>query len=273
MAEERLFKEKNDAPAKGSVRWAVRVEFDGSAYVGWQRQKSGLSIQQLIEEAAVHLTQGQPVKSITAGRTDAGVHASGLVAHLDFPTGLSTLNARAVREALNYHLKPHPIAILDAAPVSPDWHARFSATWRRYRYTILNRPARPALEEGKVWHVRQSLDLGAMQEAAQYLLGHHDFTSFRAAACQARHALRTLDELTLTRHDDRLVVETQARSFLHHQVRNMVGTLVHIGSGKWGPERIVGILEARDRSEAGPTAPASGLCLIGVGYPHDPFST
>ncbi|QDH15678.1 tRNA pseudouridine(38-40) synthase TruA [Oecophyllibacter saccharovorans] len=261
-----------DDPAnqKTGQRWAVRIEFNGQPYRGWQRQENGLTVQQLVEEAAARLTRGRSVPSITAGRTDAGVHASGLVAHLDFPADVR-LTAHTLREALNYHLKPHPVAILQAASVPADWNARFSAIWRRYRYVILNRPARPALAEGQVWHVRHEMDVAAMQEGARHLLGRHDFTSFRAAACQARHALRTLDELQIRRQGERILIETQARSFLHHQVRNMVGTLALVGLGRWTPAQVGTALAARDRRAAGPTAPADGLCLIGVGYPSDPF--
>ncbi|WP_282799547.1 tRNA pseudouridine(38-40) synthase TruA [Bombella apis] len=259
-----------DAAPPGISRWAIRIEFDGRPYVGWQRQKSGLSVQQLIEEAAEHLTQGRRVSSVTAGRTDSGVHAAGLVAHLDFPDD-APLSRKAVRDAIGYHLKPHPISILEAAPAPEGWNARFSATWRRYRYTILNRPARPAMQEGFVWHIRAPLDVEAMQEGANHLLGGHDFTSFRAAACQARDALRTLDELTITRSGDHVHVDVQARSFLHHQVRNMVGTLALVGHHQWHPDRVKEALEARDRCKAGPTAPPDGLCLMDVGYPDDPF--
>lgn len=251
-------------------RWAVRIEYDGRNYIGWQRQQNGISIQQLIEEAATSLTRGRPVSTVTSGRTDAGVHASCMVAHLDFPEDI-ILSARTIREALNFHLRPHPVVVLEAAPVSLDWNARFSACWRRYRYTILNRPARPALQEGLVWHVRHPLDHIAMQKGANYLLGRHDFTSFRASACQAKNPLRTLDELTVLREGDYILVEAQARAFLHHQVRNMVGTICLVGSGKWPAERVLAALEARDRSKAGPTAPADGLCFINVGYEQNPF--
>lgn len=260
----------NDSAPSHIRRWAIRVEFDGRHYVGWQRQKSGLAVQQLIEEAAYRVAGGRPVSSITAGRTDAGVHSAGLIAHLDFPQE-ANITAKAVRDGINYHLKPHPIAILEAAQVAPEWNARFSATWRRYRYTILNRPARPALLDGFVWHIRQYLDVDAMQEAANFLIGYHDFSSFRAAACQARDALRTLDELTISRVEEKIFIDTQARSFLHHQVRNMVGTLAMVGSGQWPAERVKHILEAKDRCKAGLTAPADGLCLMDVGYPDNPF--
>lgn len=252
-------------------RWAVKLEFDGSAYVGWQRQDNGVSVQELVEEAASRLAGGARVPSVTAGRTDAGVHASGLVAHLDFPPGF-TLPPHRVRDGLSFHLKPHPVAALDAAPVPPDWNARFSATSREYRYTILNRPTRPALLERRVWHVKHPLDDAAMAQGAALLLGRHDFSSFRAAACQAKNPLRTLDALDVSRRGELIVIGTRARSFLHHQVRNMVGSLVLVGAGKWKPERMGEVLAARDRGKAGPTAPPDGLCLTGVGYPEDPFS-
>nr|WP_236646563.1 tRNA pseudouridine(38-40) synthase TruA [Aristophania vespae] len=262
----------NDAASLNIKRWALRIEFDGQNYVGWQKQDHHLSVQQLLEEAASKLFGGRSVSTITAGRTDAGVHSAGLVAHMDIPAD-ANINARSMRDGINFHLKPHPIVILDAAPVSLDWNARFSALWRRYRYTILNRPSRPTFNEGTVWHVKPPLDCEAMQKAANYLLGKHDFSSFRAAACQAKNALRTLDELTIIKQGELIFIETQARSFLHHQVRNMVGSLSLVGRGQWQPEKMKDVLLARDRCVAGPTAPASGLCFIGVGYPENPFKS
>ncbi|MBO1326996.1 tRNA pseudouridine(38-40) synthase TruA [Acetobacter suratthaniensis] len=258
-----------DTPA--IQRWAVRIEYDGTGLVGWQRQSSGVSVQGLLEEAASRLAGGTPVGSITAGRTDAGVHALAQVAHLDFPAGIK-LTPHAVREGLSYHLKPHAVVVVDAAPVSLDWNARFSATWRAYRYRILNRRARPALVAGHVWHVKSPLDTERMNEAASLLLGLHDFTSFRAAACQAKSPIRTLDHLAVRREGDEILITARARSFLHHQVRNMVGTLKQVGCGYWAPERVAQALAARDRSAAGQTAPAEGLYLSGVGYEPDPFS-
>ncbi|MFT8587012.1 tRNA pseudouridine(38-40) synthase TruA [Acetobacter papayae] len=252
-------------------RWAVKIEYDGAGLVGWQRQSSGLSVQALLEEAASRLAGGATVGSITAGRTDAGVHALAQVAHLDFPTGLK-LTPHAVREGLSFHLKPHAVVVVDAAAVPLDWSARFSATWRSYRYRILNRRARPALVAGHVWHVKSPLNAERMNEAASLLLGMHDFTSFRAVACQARSPLRTLDHLAVQRDGDEILVTAKARSFLHHQVRNMVGTLKLVGTGQWTPERVMQALAARDRSAAGPTAPAEGLYLNGVGYDPDPFT-
>ncbi|MCI1242808.1 MAG: tRNA pseudouridine(38-40) synthase TruA [Acetobacter fabarum] len=253
-------------------RWAVQLEYDGRGLVGWQRQASGLSVQALLEEAAFRLAGGRPVPSITAGRTDSGVHALAQVAHLDFPADAS-FSSYSVREGLSYHLKPHAVVVLDAAPVSLDWSARFSATWRSYRYRILNRRTRPALAEGHVWHVKSPLDVPRMQQAANMLLGLHDFTSFRAVACQANSPVRTLDQLDITREGDEVVVFAKARSFLHHQVRNMVGTLKKVGTGAWEPERVAQALAARDRSAAGPTAPPDGLYLNGVGYEPDPFAS
>lgn len=251
-------------------RWAVRLEYDGRDFVGWQRQATGLSIQQVLEDAAGRLANGSIVPSITAGRTDAGVHATGQVAHLDFPSTLR-LTASIVRDALNFHMKPHRVAILSACPVDLAWNARFSAIRRFYRYRILNRRSRPALDEGRVWLVKRALDERAMAEAARHLLGRHDFTSFRASACQARSPLRTLDRLDVARHGEDIVIETDARSFLHHQVRNMVGTLKLVGEGSWPPVRVAEALAARDRRAAGPTAPPDGLYLTGVGYDPDPF--
>jgi tRNA pseudouridine38-40 synthase len=250
------------------TRWALLLEYDGTQFVGWQRQLNGLSIQAVLEQAASHLSAGQPVASIVAGRTDAGVHAEGQVAHIDLG---GAHRAKTIREALNYHMKPHPVVVLTAARVSTDWNARFSAYRRTYRFRILNRRSRPALMAGRVWHVPYPLDVPAMHEAAQLLLGRHDFTSFRAASCQARSAVRTLDRLDVTRLEDIVEVVAEARSFLHHQVRNLVGTLKLVGERKWPIDRVTAVLDARDRTAAGPTAPPGGLTLVGVSYPTDPF--
>jgi tRNA pseudouridine38-40 synthase len=251
------------------TRWAVLLEYDGSPFVGWQRQISGLSIQEVFEQAASHLNAGRQVASVVAGRTDSGVHAEGQVAHIDLPDGHG---AKAVRDALNYYMKPHPAVVLRAVAVSDDWNARFSADHRSYRFRILNRRSRPALMAGRVWHVSGPLDAQAMHAAAQRLVGRHDFTSFRAASCQAKSPIRTLDRLDVTRHDDIIEIVADARSFLHHQVRNFAGTLKLVGEGRWPIERISMALEARDRAAAGPTAPPDGLTLIRVGYKDNPFS-
>jgi tRNA pseudouridine38-40 synthase len=251
------------------TRWALLLEYDGTGFVGWQRQDNGVSVQELLEQAASRLNRGQPVASIVAGRTDSGVHAEGQVAHIDLP---DAFDARQVRDALNYHLKPHPVVVRVAAAVPQDWNARFSANLRTYRYRILNRRARPALRLNHVWHVAAPLDVGAMHEAAQLLLGRHDFTSFRAASCQAKSPIRTLDRLDVSREGDIVEIRTEARSFLHHQVRNFAGTLRLVGDGSWPAERVAAALAAADRAAAGPTAPASGLTLMRVGYPVDPFA-
>lgn len=249
--------------------WALKLEYDGRGFVGWQRQINGLSVQEVLEQAASRLCGGIVPPSVVAGRTDAGVHAAAQVAQIDLPDGLT---ARAVSEALNFHMKPQPIVVLTAALVTnADWSPRFSAIGRDYRYVVLNRAARPALEAGFVWHVKQALDVGAMHRAAQSLLGRHDFTSFRAAACQALSPLRTLDRLEVRRIGDRVVIDASARSFLHHQVRNMVGTLKLVGEGRWPEIKVAAALAARDRSAAGPTAPPDGLTLMNVRYLRDPF--
>ncbi|MDG6095135.1 tRNA pseudouridine(38-40) synthase TruA [Acetobacter sp. AN02] len=251
-------------------RWAVLLEYDGTDFVGWQRQENGVSVQSVLEEAARRLSGGSEVPSVTAGRTDAGVHATGQVAHLDFPAGLP-LTARAVRDGLSFHLKPYPVVVLAAAPVSAEWSARFSATGRAYRYRILNRPSRPALEQNRIWHVKFPLDAEAMHAAAQTILGRHDFTSFRAAACQAKSPLRTLDRLDVRREGEVISVIAEARSFLHHQVRNLVGSLQLVGCGRWPVSGMRTALDARDRCRAGPTAPPDGLILTGVVYPEPVF--
>jgi tRNA pseudouridine38-40 synthase len=251
------------------TRWALLIEYDGTGFVGWQIQNNGLSVQQLFEEAAARIA-GAPVSSICAGRTDAGVHAEGQVAHIDLNRDMT---ATSLAAALNYHLKPHPVVVRQAAIVPPDFSARFSATGRAYRYTILNRRARPALALHRVWHVPAPLDAGAMAQGAALLLGRHDFSSFRAASCQANSPLRTLDRLDVERSGEIITIIAEARSFLHHQVRNMVGTLRMVGDGRWPPERMAQTLAACDRRQAGPTAPPEGLTLTGVRYLPDPFDT
>ena len=243
--------------------YALLLEYDGAPFVGWQRQAEGLSVQQVLEEAAAHLNGGQVPTLVAAGRTDAGVHAEGQVAQVSLSADLPP---ERVREALNFHTRPHPVAVLGAAVMPEDWSARFSATGRAYRFRILNRRARPALELGRVWHVQRRLDAGAMHEAAQGLLGKHDFSAYRAAACQAKSALRTLDRLDVARLGDDVVITAEARSFLHHQVRNMVGTLAEVGAGKRPVSWPRSVLDGRERTRAGQTAPPDGLVLTGVRY-------
>ena len=244
------------------IPWALEVEYDGTGFMGWQRQKHGLAVQQVMEEAGAKLCGGSIPAAVASGRTDAGVHALGQIVQMELPD----FSPHRLREALNYHMKPHPVVVLRAAPAPAGWNARFSATWRSYRYIISNRLAFPALELNRVWHVRQPLDEAAMHRAAQHLLGHHDFSSFRASACQAKSPLRTLDELSVTREGERLIIHAKARSFLHHQVRNMVGSLKMVGEGSWPESRVAEVLAARSRAVAGPTAPAEGLYFVSVGY-------
>ena len=244
------------------TRWKLTIEHDGRPYVGWQRQAQGQSVQQEIEEAITKFS-GETVRLHGAGRTDAGVHALGQVAHFDLerPT-----DAKTVREALNHYLRPQPISILSAEEADPHFHARMSARRRRYRYIVLNREARPALDIGRAWHVPYRLNIAAMGEGASHLIGKHDFTSFRASECQAKSPVKTLDRLDIVSHGANLIFEVSARSFLHHQVRNMVGTLILVGRGKWLPAQVAQALAARDRTAAGPTAPPDGLYLVGVDY-------
>jgi tRNA pseudouridine38-40 synthase len=249
-------------------RYALKLEYDGTGFVGWQMQDNGLSIQQVLESATAKLNANTPTPVPGAGRTDAGVHAEAQIAHVDYATEWPP---NKLREALNFHMKPHRVVVRAAALVPNDFSARFSAIGRAYRYRILNRRARPALQEGQVWHVQRPLDVPAMHEAAQTLLGRHDFTSFRAAACQAKSPQRTLDRLDVTHTTETIEFTVEARSFLHHQVRNMVGTLKLVGDGTWPITRIAEILAARDRSQAGPTAPASGLTMLAVRYPTEIF--
>lgn len=251
------------------ARYALRMEYHGAGFVGWQRQPNGLAIQQVLEDAASRLNGGIPVASVVAGRTDAGVHAEGQVAMITLAADLPPVR---VREALNFHMKPHAVVVVAAAFAPEGWNPRFSAVHRHYRYTILNRRARPALLEGRVWHIPGRFDAEAMAAASTHLLGRHDFTTFRAAACQAKSPLRTLDRIAVRRDGDLIEVAVSARSFLHHQVRNMVGTLKLVAEGRWDAGRVAAALAARDRRAGGPTAPPDGLSLVAVDYAEDPFA-
>jgi tRNA pseudouridine38-40 synthase len=247
-------------------RYRLTIEYDGGPFVGWQRQANGVSVQEAVE-AAVARFVGQPVAVTGAGRTDAGVHASGQVAHLDLPVPRPPAT---IRDAINFHLRPQPVAVLAAEPVSDAFHARFSAVGRRYRYRIVNRKPPLTLDAGRAWWVPVPLDEARMAAAARILVGHHDFTSFRSAACQAASPVKTLDRLDVRRAEAVIEVVAEARSFLHNQVRILVGTLKRVGDGAWPVERVAAALAARDRRHAGPTAPACGLCLAGVEYPPHP---
>lgn len=248
-------------------RYKLTIEYDGSVFAGWQRQDNAPSVQQTLEAAAEAL-DGAPVQVIGAGRTDSGVHALGQVAHLDLT---KTIRAGKVRDAINAHLRPHPIAVLEAEDVSPEFHARFDATGRSYVYRIINRRADLALDRGRAWRVSVAMDVAAMHSAAQALVGRHDFTTFRDANCQADTPVKTLKSISVERHGEVIEVRTSARSFLHRQVRSMVGSLVDVGRGREKPEWIAEILVAADRTRCGPVAPADGLYLESVSY--DPLTS
>lgn len=247
--------------------YALRLEYDGAPFHGWQRQDGALSVQQVIEEAAAPLNRGEVPLVTAAGRTDAGVHAEAQV--VDVALALD-LPPERVRDAINVRTAPHPIVVLTAARVAEEWSARFACVGRAYRYVILNRPARPALRARQAWHVKRRLEAAAMHAAAAMLLGRHDFSAYRAASCQAKSALRTLDRLDVVRHGEEVVFTVEARSFLHHQVRNMVGTLVEVGLGRRGVEWPRAVLDGRDRTKAGQTAPAEGLTLTAARYEPEP---
>ncbi|MBU6267408.1 MAG: tRNA pseudouridine(38-40) synthase TruA [Sphingomonadales bacterium] len=237
------------------TRFALTLEFDGTPFMGLQRQSHGPSVQQSVEQA-IHRITGETAVMHAAGRTDAGVHALAMRAHVDVEKPLTPFR---LMEALNHHLRPDPIAVLACEEVPGDWHARFSCTNRAYIYRIANRRAPLTLEANRCWQVPQPLDADAMNRAAQALVGRHDFTTFRSAHCQSASPLKTLDHLTVRREGDHVLIETAARSFLHHQVRSMVGCLALVGMGRWREEQVAEALEARNRAALGLNAPACGL--------------
>jgi len=243
-------------------RYKLTLEYDGTGLVGWQHQKNGLSVQEILE-TAVERYCGAFITVYGAGRTDAGVHALGQVAHVDLPR---SSDPEEIRSALNHHVRPHAVAILGVAEVPATFHARISARERVYHYRILNRRAPPALSLHRVWHVGPTLDVAAMRDGAKHLLGTHDFSTFRDSLCQAKSPVKTLDRLDIARAGEEVVIEARARSFLHHQVRNMVGTLKLVGIAKWLPLDVKRALDARDRRAGGPTAPPQGLFLVEVVY-------
>ncbi|MBB4658306.1 tRNA pseudouridine(38-40) synthase TruA [Parvularcula dongshanensis] len=243
-------------------RYRLTVEFDGTPFVGWQRQDNGPSVQGALEAAGEALT-GAPAPVVGAGRTDAGVHALAMTAHIDLR---KPFPARTVREALNAHLRPAPIAVLDAEEAEEGFHARFSCTGRSYLYRLLARRAPPALERERVWHVPIPLDEGAMAEGAKALIGRHDFTTFRSVHCQSRSPVKTLDEVRIERAGDEIRLHLAARSFLHNQVRSIAGTLERVGAGAWPPEAVGTALSAKDRAACGPVAPARGLYFAAARY-------
>jgi tRNA pseudouridine38-40 synthase len=244
-------------------RYKLTLEYDGAPFVGWQRQANGPSVQGALEAALAALC-GATIAAHGAGRTDAGVHASGQVAHVDLVKGW---DGRRLREALNAHLRPHPIAVLGAEPVDGQFDARHCARMRHYLYRIVNRRAPLTLELGRAWHVKRALDARAMNEAAKALLGRHDFSTFRDSQCQAASPVRTLSRLDVAREGDLVALRVSALSFLHRQVRSMVGSLEHVGAGHWSAEDLKAALAAADRARCGQVAPACGLYLVGVDYP------
>ncbi len=246
------------------TRFRLTVEFDGRPYMGWQRQAHGPSVQQAIEDAAYAIT-GEVTAVHAAGRTDAGVHAEAMTAHVDLEKPLTPFR---LMEGINAKLRPAPIAILDCMIVPDDWHARFSCIGRRYVYRIVNRRAPLALEQGRAWRVTQALDHAAMHDAAQILVGHHDFTTFRSIHCQSASAEKSIDQLDVQRFADEIEIEAAARSFLHHQVRSMVGCLVLVGQGKWTKADLKAALDARDRTALGFNAPPDGLYFVEARYPE-----
>ncbi len=248
------------------TRFALTVEFDGRPFMGWQRQDHGPSVQQAIEDAAYAVT-GERTTVHAAGRTDAGVHATAMRAHVDIAKPITDFR---LGEALNARLRPNPVAILACEIVPDDWHARFSCLGRAYEYRIVNRRAPLTWEKGLAWQVAQPLDAAAMHDAAQLLVGRHDFTTFRSAHCQSASPVKSIDRLAVRREGDRIMVEAAARSFLHHQVRSMVGCLALVGLGRWSAADLRDALEAANRARLGLNAPPDGLFFMGARYPARP---
>ena len=245
------------------TRFALTLEFDGGPFMGLQRQDHGPSVQESVERAVFEVT-GETVTMHSAGRTDSGVHALAMVSHVDIAKDIEPFR---LMEALNARLRPDPIAVLKCEAKPEDWHARFACIGRSYLYRIVNRRAPLTLERGRAWHVTRPLDATAMHRAAQMLVGRHDFTTFRSVHCQAKAPVKTLDRLAVRREGDLVLIEAEARSFLHHQVRSMVGTLALVGLGQWREEQVAEALEARDRAALGLNAPAEGLYFVAAQYP------
>jgi tRNA pseudouridine38-40 synthase len=253
------------------IRWKLTIEYKGTDFSGWQRQENAPSVQQAIEEAIFKFCQ-QDITIHAAGRTDSGVHARGQVAHFDLDYGTRSLTGFDLAKAINAHLRPASISIIHAEEVPEDFHARFGAKNKLYQYRIVCRPSFLSIDHGLAWHCRRDLDDAAMHDAAQILLGHHDFTTFRDTECQAKSPVKTLDRLDVTSREydgyggTEILIEAESLSFLHHQVRNMVGTLALVGEGKWTRDDVAKALAAKDRTKGGPTAPAEGLYLARVDY-------
>lgn len=247
-------------------RYKLTIEYDGSGFLGWQAQPNGRTVQNVLENA-LRMLHGQPLVLQAAGRTDTGVHALGQIAHFDAPKEWDPF---VLCNAINGNVRPHAVSVISAELVTQDFQARFSAVGRRYLYRILNRRAPATIDRQKVWHVPKQLNVDATHEAAQHLIGKHDFTTFRAAECQAKSPIKTLDRLDVMRFDEMVEIRAEARSFLHHQVRSMVGSLVQVGVGKWHPLEVRRALEAKDRARCGPVCPPDGLYLVEVLYPSFP---
>ena len=246
-------------------RYLLTIEYDGGPFVGWQRQDNGLAVQEVMERAADALEDGRH-EVYGAGRTDSGVHALAMTAHVDFAKDWP---ADVVRDALNHHLRPHPVSVLSAQTVKDDTHARFSAVKRGYVYRIIDRRAPLALDAGKAWQVRVKLDAPAMNKAAQCLVGTHDFTTFRDAQCQADSPVKSIDQISVERRGELIELKVEAISFLHRQIRSITGSLVEVGRGRWSVEDFRDALEAADRTRCGPVAPPDGLYLAFVDYPPE----
>ena len=253
-------------------RYALKIEYDGGPFVGWQKQSEQVTVQGVLN-AAINKLEADCEGVTGAGRTDTGVHATGQVAHVDLQQNWTPFR---LNEALNYHLKPHPVAVLDVALAPDGFHARFDARERRYLFRLISRRAPLTFDAGQMWRINRPLDLAAMQEGAAHLLGRHDFTTFRSSVCQADSPVRTLDRLdvsAIARPDGiEYRFDVRARSFLHNQVRSFVGTLERVGAGAWTPDQVAEVLAARDRTLCGPVCPPQGLYLAHVGYPDDPFN-
>jgi tRNA pseudouridine38-40 synthase len=248
------------------MRWKITIEYFGGMYCGWQTQNIQKTVQGEIELAIQKFCQ-QDIRIHAAGRTDTGVHALGQVAHFDLDYGTRALSGFDLAKAINAHLRPQPISILKAEEARPDFHARFDATNKLYRYKIVNRVSPLGVDQGHAWHIWKPLDDGAMHRTAQHLLGQHDFSTFRDSECQAKTPVRTIDKINVTRNGDDVVMEVEARSFLHHQVRNTIGTLAMVGEGKWSEQDFITAFKACDRTKGGVTAPPDGLTLVRIDYP------
>ena len=253
-----------------TIKYALLIEYNGNDLVGWQKQNEGISVQSSLEDAAKNIFN-EEFEIQGSGRTDAGVHALGQIAHINLPKGhrLTTRHPFYIISAFNSLLRDSNIRVISTKPVKAEFNARFSAIKRFYKYRILCRAAPPGLDKGKVWHFRKKLDISLMQKGIKYLIGKHDFTSFRTIKCQAKSPVRTIDEVSFSREGEEVIMRVSAKSFLHSQVRIIAGTIVKIGDGTWDPEKVLAILKGKNRNLAGPTAPADGLYLERVKYPEN----